>query len=197
MNNSSILTNSISLLNIVEDTTVDGPGFRTSIYAAGCPRRCSGCHNPQSWKIENGSLWSIDTLMEQIKQAEFANVTFSGGDPLMQVDAFTELAKRIRKETNKTIWCYTGYLYEEIIISPSLSQILPYIHVLVDGPYVDTLCDESLHFRGSSNQRIINVPDSLHAGQILFWNNELNFNTRNSTSFGNSFASRSACFAKG
>ena len=190
------MNNSISLLNIVEDTTVDGPGFRTSIYAAGCPHRCSGCHNPQSWKRESGSLWSINSVMAQIKQAEFANVTFSGGDPLMQVGAFTELAKRIRKETNKTIWCYTGYLYEEIIVSPSLSQILPYVNVLVDGRYEEALNDESLQFRGSSNQRIINVPDSLHAGQTLFWNNELNINTRNCIPLGNTFASRSTCFAK-
>ena len=169
-----------------------------SIYAAGCPHRCVGCHNPQSWKKENGSLWSIDSILEKIKQADFANVTFSGGDPLMQVDAFTELAKRIRKETGKTIWCYTGYLYEEVVASPSLSQILPYINVLVDGYYIETLRDESLRFRGSSNQRIINVQESLLAGQTLFWNNEPYFNTRtsNSTPLGNPLASRSACFAE-
>jgi anaerobic ribonucleoside-triphosphate reductase activating protein len=149
--------NDISILDIVEDTTVDGPGFRTSIYAAGCPRRCLGCHNPQSWAIENGSLWTLEAIMGKIKQSEFSNVTFSGGDPLMQVDAFTALAKRIRMETNKTIWCYTGYLYEEILKSPRLAQILPFIDVLVDGPYMENLRDESLRFRGSSNQRMINI----------------------------------------
>ncbi|KAA6300044.1 MAG: Anaerobic ribonucleoside-triphosphate reductase-activating protein [Candidatus Ordinivivax streblomastigis] len=155
------MNNILSILDIAEDTTVDGPGFRTSIYAAGCPHRCPGCHNPQSWVLENGSLWTIDAIMEKIKQAECSNVTFSGGDPLMQAPAFTELAKRIRTETNKTIWCYTGYLYEDVLASPELSQILPYIDILVDGLYIENFRDESLHFKGSSNQRIINVSASL------------------------------------
>ncbi|KAA6301386.1 MAG: Anaerobic ribonucleoside-triphosphate reductase-activating protein [Candidatus Ordinivivax streblomastigis] len=154
------MNNLLSLLDIVEDTTVDGPGFRTSIYAAGCPRRCQDCHNPQSWAMENGALWTIDAVMEKIKQAEFSNVTFSGGDPLMQVEAFTGLAKQIRKETNKTIWCYTGYLYEQITASAKLSLILPYIDVLVDGRYDKNQRDESLPFIGSKNQRVIDVSAS-------------------------------------
>jgi anaerobic ribonucleoside-triphosphate reductase activating protein len=149
--------NSLSILDIVEDTTVDGPGFRTAIYAAGCPHHCSGCHNPQSWDIRNGRHYPIDQVMKKIKDAEFANVTFSGGDPLMQVEAFTELARRIRIETRKTIWCYTGFRYEQIITSTRLSQILPFIDVLVDGPYIESLRDESLKFIGSANQRIMDV----------------------------------------
>ncbi|MDR1337384.1 MAG: anaerobic ribonucleoside-triphosphate reductase activating protein [Tannerella sp.] len=149
----------LSILDIVEDTTVDGPGFRTAIYAAGCPHRCPGCHNPQSWDIGNGRYYSIDGLLERIKAAEFANVTFSGGDPLFQVEGFTELARRIRLETGKTVWCYTGYRYERIAASRSLSRILPYINVLVDGRYVQSLKDESLPFRGSRNQRILTMSD--------------------------------------
>jgi anaerobic ribonucleoside-triphosphate reductase activating protein len=164
------MNNAIYILDIVEDTTVDGPGFRTSIYAAGCPRRCQGCHNPQSWVMENGSLWTIDAIMQKIKQAEFSNVTFSGGDPLMQAPAFTELAKRIRNETGKTIWCYTGYLYEKVLSLPNLSQILPFIDVLVDGRYMESLRDESLLFVGSKNQRIINVAASLLTERIILWN---------------------------
>ncbi|GHT20296.1 anaerobic ribonucleoside-triphosphate reductase-activating protein [Bacteroidia bacterium] len=151
------MNSTVSILDIVEDTTVDGPGFRTTIYAAGCPRRCPGCHNPQSWEIANGKPRSIDAIMDRIKQAEFSNVTFSGGDPLLQVEAFTELARRIRQETGKTIWCYTGYLHEEIAATPKLAQILPFVDVLVDGPYMENLRDESLRFRGSSNQRIIDL----------------------------------------
>ncbi|MHB9294754.1 anaerobic ribonucleoside-triphosphate reductase activating protein [Pillotina sp. SPG140] len=157
----------LSLLQIVEDTTVDGPGFRTAIYAAGCPRRCRGCHNPQSWEPGNGSLWTIDSIMEKIIQAEYSHVTFTGGEPFMQAAAFAELAKRIHKETNKTIWCYTGYLYEEIVATPKLAQLLPFIDVLVDGPYRETLRDESLRFRGSSNQRIIDINASLHAKLLI------------------------------
>jgi anaerobic ribonucleoside-triphosphate reductase activating protein len=147
----------IYVLKIVEDTTVDGTGFRTSIYAAGCPHRCPGCHNPQSRDIANGSFMSIAEIMERIRSAEFSNVTFTGGDPLAQVSPFVELAREIRSTTNKTIWCYTGYLYETVVASGSLSRILPLIDVLVDGPYVESLRDESSPFVGSSNQRIIDV----------------------------------------
>jgi anaerobic ribonucleoside-triphosphate reductase activating protein len=166
------MNNLLSLLQLVEDTTVDGPGFRTAIYAAGCPRRCRSCHNPQSWEMGNGSLWTLDSIMGKILKSDFSNVTFSGGDPLMQAAAFTELAKLIRRETSKTIWCYTGYLYEEILASPKLAQLLPHIDVLVDGPYVEALRDESLRFRGSSNQRIIDIPASLHARRLILWSHE-------------------------
>ena len=100
---------------------------------------------------------TIDELLDIIKADEFANVTFSGGDPLYQCDGVTELAKRIKEETDKTIWCYTGFTYEEILDNAWLSQILPYIDVLVDGPYVEELRNTDLPFRGSENQRIIDV----------------------------------------
>lgn len=163
------MNNSISILDIVHDTTVDGPGFRTAIYAAGCQHKCQGCHNPQSWDIHNGTLRSIDWILEQVKEAEFADVTFTGGDPLMQPDAFTELAKRIRKETDKTIWCYTGYKFEQIIQFDSLSQILPYIDVLVDGRFFENLYKESLRFAGSTNQRLIDITKTLETGRITMW----------------------------
>ena len=135
----------------------DGPGFRTSIYCAGCAHHCPGCHNPQSWDFKGGYEVTIEELLDIIKADEFANVTFSGGDPLYQVEAFTELARRIKTETDKTIWCYTGFTYEEIQADPRLSQILPYLDVLVDGPYIEDLRDTNLRFRGSSNQRIIEL----------------------------------------
>lgn len=98
---------------------------------------------------------SIDDLMEVIKSDEFSNVSFSGGDPFYQVEGFTELAKRIKAETNKTIWCWTGFTYEEILADKKLSMMLPYIDVLVDGPFIEAKKDKDLLFRGSSNQRII------------------------------------------
>ena len=100
---------------------------------------------------------TVEQLLDIIKEDEFADVTFTGGDPLYQVEAFTELARRIKEETKKTIWCYTGFTYEEIQADPRLSQILPYLDTIVDGPFKAELRDPDLPFRGSSNQRIITL----------------------------------------
>ncbi|MBO8467399.1 MAG: anaerobic ribonucleoside-triphosphate reductase activating protein [Bacteroidetes bacterium] len=145
----------IRVLDIIEETMADGPGLRTSIYCAGCLHHCPGCHNPQSWDMHGGKEMSVDKLLDLIKDDEFSNVTFTGGDPFYQVEAFTELARRIKEETDKTIWCYTGFTYEEIEADSKLSMMLPYIDVLVDGPFILELRDTELLFRGSSNQRII------------------------------------------
>jgi anaerobic ribonucleoside-triphosphate reductase activating protein len=147
----------IRVIDILEQTMMDGTGLRTSIYCAGCAHHCRGCHNPQTWDFNGGREMSVDLLLDIIKEDEIANVTFTGGDPLYQVEAFTELARRIKEETDKTIWCYTGYTYEEILEDSRLSQILPYIDTIVDGLYMEELRDETLPFRGSSNQRIINL----------------------------------------
>lgn len=142
-------------MDIIEQTTADGPGFRTSIYCAGCHHFCPGCHNPQSWDMKNGRMVDVQEILDVIKADDMSNVSFSGGDPFYQVEAFTELARRIKEETNKTIWCWTGFTYEEIIADEHLSMLLPYIDVLVDGPFIQELRDTQLLFRGSSNQRII------------------------------------------
>lgn len=142
------------ILDIIEGTIVDGPGLRTSIYFSGCSHKCPGCHNPESWDLLNGKEVSVAEILKVVRENDF-NVTFSGGDPLFQVnDGLLELAQKIREE-GKTIWCYTGYTIEEIRSSRVLRQVLDYIDVLVDGPFVEELRDESLLFRGSSNQRII------------------------------------------
>lgn len=145
----------ICILDILEQTMADGPGFRTSIYCAGCEHHCPGCHNPQSWDRKNGHWVDVEEILEVVKADDMSNVSFSGGDPLYQVEAFTELARRIKEETSKTIWCWTGFTYEEILADERLSMILPYIDVLVDGPFKMELRDTQLLFRGSSNQRII------------------------------------------
>ena len=146
---------------------VDGPGFRTSIYCAGCPNACPGCHNPQSWDINEGRQMTTDEMMRVIEADPFANVTFSGGDPMYQAEGFTELARAIRQRTNKTIWCYTGFTYEALVRNPKQRALLEQIDVLVDGPFVKSLRDDDLLFRGSSNQRLINVPASLSAGRVV------------------------------
>ena len=150
----------ISVLDVVEGTSVDGVGLRTSIYVAGCENRCEGCHNPQSWDMRNGTMRTVDELFDLIREADM-NVTFSGGDPMLQAEPLTALAARIKTETDKTIWCYTGYFFESLMMQPVSRKFLSYIDVLVDSPFILAQRDISLRFRGSRNQRIIDVPRSL------------------------------------
>ena len=158
----------IRVLDIIEDTMVDGPGFRTSIYCAGCRHACPGCHNPQSWDFNGGHEMTTEQLMRIIEADPYANVTFSGGDPMYQAAGFAELARAIHERTNKDIWCYTGFTYESLI-SEEQRELLENIDVLVDGPFIQRLHDPDLLFRGSSNQRLIDVPKTLYAGEIILW----------------------------
>ena len=147
----------------------DGPGFRTAIYCAGCRHHCPGCHNPQSWDFAAGHDVTVEELLEIIKADEMSDVSFSGGDPFFQAEAFTELARRIKTETDKTIWCWTGFTLEQIQADPALAQMLPWIDVLVDGPFILEQRDTSLLFRGSPNQRIIwlnGKPDDTIPGTV-------------------------------
>lgn len=150
---------SLRVIDIVGGTSVDGPGLRTSVYFAGCNHHCPGCHNPQSWDFEGGEAMSVLRIKEIIDDCDF-NVTFSGGDPLMQpVDEMVELA-RLLKADGRTIWCYTGYSYEYVASRPEYKELLACIDVLVDSPFVESLRDISLRFRGSSNQRLVDVARS-------------------------------------
>lgn len=157
----------ISILDIVEDTTVDGPGFRTTVYCAGCPNHCPGCHNPQSWDIANGHEVDVEEILDVILADPFADVTFSGGDPMFQPVGFTALAKGVKERSGKNIWCYTGYIFEELVKNEEQRALLEQLDVLVDGRFVEALKDESLRFRGSSNQRVIDVPASLASGKAV------------------------------
>ena len=149
MNSSPILR----VVDIVDGTSVDGPGLRTSIYFAGCDHRCPGCHNPSTWDFRAGRDMTVDQLMARIIDNDF-NVTFSGGDPLYQVEPLTALAAAI-KAAGKTIWCYTGFVYEDLLADERYAPLLSLIDVLVDGPFMIDLRDPDLRFRGSSNQRIL------------------------------------------
>lgn len=141
------------ILDIIRGTTVDGPGFRTSIYFAGCRHRCPGCHNPASWDFGAGKEMTEDEIMAVVEEEEF-DVTFSGGDPLYHPEEVRRLSARIR-EAGYNVWVYTGFTWEEIIASPELRRCLENCEAVVEGPFVEGLRDESLKFRGSSNQRII------------------------------------------
>lgn len=160
----------LSIIDVIEDTTVDGPGFRTAIYAAGCPNACPGCHNPESWDIRTGKPVKTEELLHQVLADEFANVTFSGGDPMFQPEGFTKLAKAIKEKSKKSIWCYTGYTFEQILQRPEQAALLDYIDVLVDGRYEEKLKDINLLFRGSSNQRLIDVKSSLKEKKVVCLN---------------------------
>lgn len=159
----------ISVLSIIEDTMVDGPGFRTAIYCAGCRHACPGCHNPQSWDFSGGHAMTTDEVMRIIEADPYADVTFTGGDPMYQPEGFADLALAIRQRTTKTIWCYTGFTFETLITNPRQRRLLELVDVLVDGPFIRTLRDETLLFRGSSNQRLVDVKASLHTGSAVLW----------------------------
>ncbi|MGN1237903.1 MAG: anaerobic ribonucleoside-triphosphate reductase activating protein [Muribaculaceae bacterium] len=152
----------LNVIDIIEGTTVDGPGLRTSIYFAGCEHHCFGCHNPQSWDSHAGKPMTIDDIMRVVEYNDF-NVTFSGGDPLFQAEGVAELAQRIKKQLGKSIWCYTGYRWEDVVHKLRYQPLLQSIDVLVDGPFKLELRDISLRFRGSANQRLIDVQKSLRS----------------------------------
>lgn len=158
------------ILDIIRGTTVDGPGFRTSIYMAGCRHNCLGCHNPSSWDFNAGQEMSADEVMQIVEEEDF-DVTFSGGDPLYHVPEVIELSSRIRK-LGHSVWLYTGFTWEDILSSQHLYQVLDYIDVIVDSPFIESLRDPDLLFKGSSNQRIIDVRQSLDANRLVEWRRE-------------------------
>lgn len=159
--------NTIQVIDIMPGTTVDGPGLRTSIYVAGCRHACPECHNPQSWDFNAGAAMTIEDIMERVEEEGF-NVTLTGGDPLWQTEKIIPLAQAI-KARGYNLWCYTGFTWEEITASERLSAILPWVDVVVDGRFRKDLRDVSLRFRGSSNQRIILVKESLAASAPILY----------------------------
>lgn len=143
------------IIDIVAGTTVDGPGLRTSVYMAGCSHNCPGCHNPQTHDPAGGMEMSIEEVIGVIEENGF-DVTLTGGDPMFQPEATAELARRL-KEKGYGVWCYTGYTYEHAVSDPRLSNVIEHVDVLVDGPFVQEERDISLRFRGSRNQRLVDL----------------------------------------
>ena len=155
----------ISVLKIVGNTAADGPGLRTSVYLAGCEHHCPGCHNPESWKRENGVEIEIDDLIAEIESYGNKKVTLTGGDPFFQYIQLSELVMKLSR-LGYNIWIYTGYTLEELqkgfykknLYSTTFKAICRLIlaktDAIVDGPFVQELRDTSLRFRGSSNQKI-------------------------------------------
>ena len=144
--------------NITTDDMLNGDGLRTVLWVAGCEHNCPGCHNPITWDIDGGIPFdeaAEQELFDKLSADYISGITFSGGDPLYQnPKTLLELAKAIRA-AGYTLWCYTGFLYEEIKDNPRYAELLPLFETVVDGPFIEALRDTSLLFRGSSNQRLI------------------------------------------
>ncbi len=157
----------LRVVDIVEGTSVDGPGLRTSIYLAGCDHHCPGCHNPSTWPHDAGKDMTYEEFLKIIDYNNF-DVTFSGGDPLYQAQSLLPLLQMLKK-AGRGIWCYTGFTFEQISAHPEMNKLLQYIDVLVDGPYISEFRKPGLLFRGSSNQRLIDVSKSLSSNEIIEW----------------------------
>lgn len=153
----------LRVAGIVKESVVDGPGFRYVIFAQGCTHCCKGCHNPDTHASDGGYAVDTESLIEDIKQSKYIDgVTFSGGEPFLQADAFLHIAEKL-KEANMNIVCYTGFTFEQLVESKDKNRIklLGLVDMLIDGPYIEELKDISLAFRGSKNQRIIDVKRSM------------------------------------
>ncbi len=161
----------LAIKDIQTDSIVDGEGIRSVIWFQGCSHNCFGCHNPETHDFKGGVEVPLEDVKEQIDNLEYQNgVTFSGGDPMMQIEALEELAGYI-KEKGMNVWVYTGYTFEQVLEMSKTNEhylnALKNIDVLVDGPFVMDKKSFDVMFRGSSNQRIIDVAKSLKKGEAV------------------------------
>lgn len=158
----------LELSGLVNDSIVDGPGIRMTVFSQGCPHHCKGCHNPQSWEFGCGTPVSEEQLLAEVmKNPLCRGVTFSGGEPFAQAEGFARLAGLL-KEKGYEVASYTGYTFEELLNgSEAQKRLLESIDVLIDGPFILAEKTLELSFRGSKNQRILDVPASLQAGMAV------------------------------
>lgn len=151
----------------IKHSLVNGPGIRYVVFFQGCPHHCEDCQNPETHDISGGMEADMDDVMERIRKAKFLDgVTLSGGDPLMQPDACGSIAKSVH-EMGLPVWVYTGWKMEDILCDACKREALRYVDVLVDGKFVSALQSEESLFRGSSNQRFIDVQKSLSTNQVV------------------------------
>lgn len=152
----------IDVCGIEPESIVDGPGFRYVVFVQGCPHHCVGCHNPQSHPFGCGIKRTVDDLIGEMRENPLlAGVTLSGGEPFCQAEALCELAQRVR-EMGKTVVAYSGYTLEQLLekgkTDPWVMRLLRLVDTLIDGPYIEAERDLELQFRGSRNQRVIDLP---------------------------------------
>ena len=161
----------LRLAGVVRESIVDGPGIRMTVFVQGCPHHCKGCHNQHTWDFEGGYMSSVERVLEEAaKDKLLRGVTLSGGEPFTQAKALTVLAKGARA-MGLNVFCYTGYtfeqLYEQFDKHPEFRELLQQCDWLVDGRFIEEEMSLMLHFRGSRNQRILDVPKSLEQGRAV------------------------------
>ncbi|ONI45927.1 anaerobic ribonucleoside-triphosphate reductase activating protein [Candidatus Epulonipiscioides gigas] len=155
--------------------TANGLGIRTSLFVSGCTRSCEGCFNEEYKNFNNGLLWDTKAeidFLQHISSPNIQGVSILGGEPFDQIydNSLLNLILNIKKTTNKNIWIYSGYTFEEILNHKKRKLILEYCDILVDGEFIKKLKDIRLSFRGSSNQRIIDVQTSFSQNKIVLYN---------------------------
>lgn len=149
------------------DSIVDGEGVRTVIWTQGCPHHCPGCHNASTWNFDDGALIEVDEVINELKKFKNQDgITLSGGDPVCQADACYEISKAAH-QMGLNVWCYTGFTYEQMLLNPKAKRLLEQLDVLVDGKFVQEEKSYDIYFRGSRNQRIIDVPQSLEQQKVV------------------------------
>ena len=159
--------------NITHDDMNNGDGLRVCLWCSGCSLHCKECQNPQTWDKNSGVLFDEDArkeIFEQLNKSYISGITYSGGHPLepYNIKTITKLAKEIKEKfPNKTQWLYTGFIWENV----KDLEIIKYLDVLIDGPYIALKRDITLKWRGSSNQRVIDVQQSLKENKIVLWEN--------------------------
>ncbi len=166
----------LRLAGVVRESIVDGPGIRMTVFVQGCPHHCKGCHNEHTWRFDGGYDSSVERVLEEAaKDKLLRGVTLSGGEPFAQAPALTVLAKGAHA-MGLNVFCYTGYTFEALQAKfdehPEYKELLEECDWLVDGPFIEEEMSLMLHFRGSRNQRILDVKESLKAGKAVL--SELN-----------------------
>ena len=156
-------------MDIMHSSSVDGTGFRDVLFVNYCPHRCDGCQNPETWDKKNGRTVTLKEVYDDLTKSSLTNVTFSGGEPFEQADELCILACAV-KDAGKTIWAYSGYTFEQLLCDDKKKKLLEKCDVLVDGRFDKNKTELNLRFKGSTNQRIIDVHQSLEQGRAVLYN---------------------------
>ena len=157
----------IRIAGLVPESYVDGDGIRFAIFMQGCLRNCEGCHNPETHALDGGRLMNTAEIITAIKKNPLLDgITLTGGEPFLQVDAANEIACAA-KSFGLNVWCYTGFTFEDL--PPEVAPLIENIDVLIDGEFIESQRDLELQFRGSRNQRIIDLKKTREQNKIVLW----------------------------